>query len=159
MNLTILGILSNCCTDDGLLQQISLSTCQAEEVALAKQQKKGTAYYVGSYCSEDILGLCLKKTKSYCVFNSKLARIIHQQGRSQIKGFDWGSSANANCRGFTIKELKNLDFSKIDLSEFFTDADGKCKRVVDKNKQKDLKKKVSDYYKTKKKASGGGSNR
>ncbi len=151
------GDLSNCCTDDGFLQQASIITCKAEQLELAKQQRKGTAYYVGAYCSEDLFGvICIKKTKTYCIFNSKLARIIQQQGRGQIAGFTWGSPDSPNCRGYTITELRNLDFSQMDLSEFFADADAKRQKIMDKNKEADLKKKVSDYYKNKK--NSGGSN-
>jgi conjugal transfer mating pair stabilization protein TraN len=33
----------------------------------------------------------------------------------------WGSPKNPNCRGFTPEEFQMLDFSKIDLSEWYGD--------------------------------------
>ena len=50
-----------------------------------------------------------------CNFNSKLARIINEQGRPQLnKG--WGSASNPECKGFTPEEFQKLDFSKIDFA-------------------------------------------
>ena len=61
------------------------------------------------------------RTNRYCCFNSILARIIHEQGRSQL-GIPWrvGDAAEGwlNCRGFTPEELSSLDFSQIDLREY-----------------------------------------
>ena len=68
---------------------------------------------------------CVQKAKSYCCFNTKMARIIHEQGRPQLVSFGadggWGVPVSPNCRGFTPDEFQYLDFSRIDLSEYFED--------------------------------------
>jgi conjugal transfer mating pair stabilization protein TraN len=47
-----------------------------------------------------------------------LSRIINEQGRWQLsKG--WGSAQGPDCSGFTIAELQALDFSRMDLTEFY----------------------------------------
>jgi conjugal transfer mating pair stabilization protein TraN len=74
-------------------------------------------HYLGKRCTDEVLGVCVRKEKVYCCFNSILARIIHQQGRPQI-GLSWGSPDSPNCRGFTTGELGSIDFSKIDLTEY-----------------------------------------
>lgn len=37
-----------------------------------------------TYCSKKFLGVCLTKRKAYCCFESKLARILQEQGRRQL---------------------------------------------------------------------------
>ena len=49
------------------------------------------------------------------MFGSKLGRILQQQGRAQL-GIGWGS-----CRGLTVAEVENIDFARLDLSEFTED--------------------------------------
>ena len=68
----------------------------------------------------------IETKKSFCCFNSKLAKVIHEQGRPQLKSFansPFGSASNPNCRGFTPEEFQNLDFSKIDLSEWYSEIE------------------------------------
>jgi len=74
----------------------------------------------GLYCQKRLFGKgCVQEARTYCCFNSKLARMIHEQGRKQLKSFD-GVDAN-NCRGFYPEEFQYLDFSQIDLSEYYGD--------------------------------------
>ena len=110
---------SNCCSDDAVL--FGLISCRAEEKLLAEKKKAGNCHYIGEFCSRRInLGftrICVQKKKSSCCFNSKLARIINEQGRPQLnKG--WGSASNPECKGFTPEEFQRLDMSRIDFSEF-----------------------------------------
>lgn len=70
------------------------------------------------------LGVKLETSTSFCCFNSKLARLIVEQGRQQL-GIGWNGPENdpdkPNCNGFTLEELQKLDFSAMDLSEVFAD--------------------------------------
>ncbi len=113
---------SNCCSDDAVF--FGLISCSAEEKLLSQKKRAGTCHYIGEFCSRKIrLGfarICIQKKKSSCCFNSKLARIINEQGRPQLnKG--WGSASNPECKGFTPEEFQKLDFSRIDMSEFVED--------------------------------------
>jgi conjugal transfer mating pair stabilization protein TraN len=84
-----------------------------------RQREEGQCHYIGNYCSErDWLGGCLSRTYSYCCFPSMLARIVQEQGRPQLERA-WGSSREPSCEGFTVEEFQNLDWSRIDLSEFY----------------------------------------
>jgi len=67
-----------------------------------------------------IFGTCLQRMEVYCCYNSKLARIVNEQGLSQV-GRDFGTGENANCHGFTLDEFAMLNLSKIDLSEYEDD--------------------------------------
>jgi len=99
--------------------------CKGEEKELIAIKRKGLCHYVGSYCSLEIFGLCLQRKKTHCCFNSKLGRILQEQGRPTLQAFapsgNWGSPKHPNCRGFMPEEFQMLDFSKIDLSEWYGD--------------------------------------
>lgn len=112
-----------CCDKDKVF--MGLIGCKDKEKILAKKRKNDVCYYVGDYCSKKIplLG-CIQTSESYCCFNSKLARIIHEQGRPQLK-MEWGSPESPNCKGFTPDEFQKLDFSKIDFTEFAKDIQQK----------------------------------
>ena len=113
----------NCCTGfKGWGKDFGLSRCSASEKALSLKRGKGQCYYVGTYCSQrdTVFKKCLTKKSTYCCFNSKLARIFQEQGKSQL-GISFGSSQYPNCRGFTVDELQRIDFSKFDLEELFAD--------------------------------------
>ena len=100
---------------------LGLSSCDEEEKMLAKQREAGLCHYVGTYCAHKLpLGGCRVKKSNYCCFQSKLARIFHEGGRSQI-GMSWGDAEHPNCRAFTVDELQRIDFSLINLSELFSD--------------------------------------
>jgi F-type Type IV secretion system, TraN len=83
----------------------------------------GFCYEIGEYCREEweFVG-CVQKAKSYCCFNSKMGRIIHQQGRAQLSSVaGFGTPEAPNCRGLTPEEFQSIDFSKIDFSEYYGD--------------------------------------
>lgn len=101
---------------------MELMSCEQEEQMLGMHREAGLCTYVGSHCSKKIKYIgCVETKKTYCCFNSKLARIINEQGRPQL-GRDYGTSKNPNCYGFTPEEIGKIDFSKIDMSEFIADA-------------------------------------
>ena len=110
---------NNCCKNSGWGDSVGIGGCSYEEENLGLQKEEGLCVYVGSYCSEeeDLTGTCLKKAEGYCCFNSKLSRIIQQQGKSQI-GVGFGSGESPQCRGFTVQELQSIDFSQINFSEY-----------------------------------------
>ena len=77
---------------------------------------------VGSYCSSrvPIIRVCIETTQSYCCFNSRLSRIMNEQGRAQL-GKGWGGAESPDCSGFTIPQLQALDFSRMNLAEFYAE--------------------------------------
>ena len=105
------GGLANCCKNSGLL--VGLANCSAEERELGRQRNAGNTHYLGKYCAKrTFFGLCIRRARAWCVFGSKLGRILQQQARSQL-GLGWGS-----CRGFTVAEIEAIDFERLDLGEF-----------------------------------------
>ena len=103
--------LANCCKNSGLL--VGLGNCSASEIELAEERNAGNTHYLGRYCSKRTLfGICVRRSRAWCVFGSKLGRILQQQGRAQL-GIGWSS-----CRGFTVAEIEGIDFARLDLTEF-----------------------------------------
>ena len=117
--------LNDCCSDEymKLLGLVNIGKCKSDELVLSKMKKSkyglSRCHYVGDYCAQKIslIGICIQKKKTYCCYNSVLARIIQEQGRQQL-GIDWGKPESPNCRGFTVDEFQKIDFSKIDFSEW-----------------------------------------
>lgn len=94
--------------------------CEQEDRKTALKNKAGLCVSVGSYCDQKVLGFCVEKKQSYCCFVSKLAKIINQQGKSQLS-LGYGEPKNPSCGGFTSEQLEKIDFSKMDFTEFIND--------------------------------------
>jgi conjugal transfer mating pair stabilization protein TraN len=112
---------SNCCKDSGWGASIGLAHCGSEENALGQAKERLLTVYIGEYCSNKVLGVCLQKKKSYCQFDSKLAQIIQEQGRGWQLGINFGDAENPNCRGITVDELQSILFDQVDFSNFYSD--------------------------------------
>ena len=104
------------------IQLSGILDCEQAEQILAMKRDNRLCHGVGSYCSSrlPIIRLCVETTESYCCFNSRLARILNEQGRGQL-GRGWGGPQNPDCSGFTVAQLQALDFSRMNLSEFYAE--------------------------------------
>ncbi|WP_303745461.1 conjugal transfer protein TraN [Enterobacter hormaechei] len=121
-----------------------MKACDQTSMETAMAAGSGYCHEVGTYCKKKIplLG-CVQKATGYCCFNSKLARIIHEQGRPQLKNFNgWGDAGSPSCRGFSPDEFQAIDFSKIDLSEYVEDM---VKKATDEI-QSDVNQITQDFY-------------
>lgn len=125
--------------------------CDQGDIQTGMQEKSKQCHYVGDYCYKKFLFGCVQRAKGYCCFNSKMARIIHEQGRPQLTTFqpggNWGNASSPNCRGFTPDEFQSLDFSKIDLSEYFEDIQ-KDLAVKINNSQETIMNSINNKYQT-----------
>ena len=106
-----------------VMSALALVGCARSVEGTAMKEGAGLCRSIGTWCSSciRILGkcvTCIEHTTGKCCFNSKLARIINEQGRVQV-GKGWGSGRNPDCSGFTIAQLQSLDFSAMDLTEFY----------------------------------------
>ena len=103
---------------------MSALECNDAEKKLMQMRGANLCHSVGSYCSSKldllIATICLEETQSYCCYNSKLAKIVNEQGRPQIPR-GWGTAQGPQCGGFTMAEMELIDFSKMDLTEFIQD--------------------------------------
>lgn len=93
--------------------------CDQEDYTSATKTKGKLCYNTGTWCESKDCGLfgctCTKYRTGKCCFNSKLSRIINEQGRAQL-GLNM-----RDCGGFSTTQIQQLDWSKIDLSEFIAD--------------------------------------
>ena len=83
------------------MMEVLLHGCDSQDMEAGMLRGSGMCHEIGTYCSSKILGICVQKAKSQCCFNSKLGRIIQEQGRPQLKSFGdgWGDVKSPNCRG------------------------------------------------------------
>ncbi len=114
----------NCCVQKGWGMKVGLASCNAEEKDLAQQRKLNKCIQVGTYCAQKRLGVCTKKKTSFCCYQTKLARIVNEQGRSQLD-LGFGSAKHPQCDALTLAHFTQIDFGKINFSELFQDIMGK----------------------------------
>lgn len=120
-----------------------LAGCDTMSLETSMANDSGLCHEIGEYCSRSWLGACVQRSKSFCCFNTKMARIVHEQGREQLKSFDgWGDVANPDCRGFTPEEFQALDFSRIDMSEYYDDLIHETQQRI----QSDIESSFGDYF-------------
>lgn len=118
--------------------------CDETDYKTATKNKGKLCYDTGTWCESKDCGLlgctCKKYRTGKCCFNSKLARIINQQGRVQL-GLNM-----RDCDGFTVAQIQQLDWSRIDLSEFIADtlaqAQASTSAVMSSATQGDLQNKI-----------------
>lgn len=113
----------DCCGNGkGWGVSLHLSSCDESEKTLAELRKKNRCLEVGTYCAErePVFKTCLRKKTTFCCYDTRLAKIVQEQGRQQL-GAGFGSPEHPQCRGLTVEELARLDFSRIDFSALFSD--------------------------------------
>lgn len=91
--------------------------CTEDELDLTVQMVLRNVHYIGQYCKTEVLGMCVEKRRVYCQFKSPLSRILQEQIRRQ-QGRTFGTTDNPDCRGFTVEELEEVDWSMVDLGEW-----------------------------------------
>ncbi|MQA40588.1 conjugal transfer protein TraN [Rugamonas aquatica] len=104
----------------------NLLSCSQAEAKMALQEGAKLCHSIGTFCSHCLFrnpfgggcAVCDTYSTGKCCFNSMLSRIINEQGRAQL-GKGWGSGDSPQCTGFTVAQLLRLDFSRMDLSEFY----------------------------------------
>ena len=119
----------NCCSKKGFIRP--LLGCNEEEKKLHSARQAKLCHFVGSW-RKGLLKLV--QIKSYCCFNSPLARIIQVQGRAQL-GISWGNKKNPDCRALTLQEIQKIDFSKINFAELYADLKKKAAKDFSKKGQ------------------------
>jgi conjugal transfer mating pair stabilization protein TraN len=135
-------------------QFLTVFLCSTQEKMLDVKDRMGLCHYVGSYCSSSFLGICSTKRKTYCCFQSKLTRILQEQGRPQI-GKAWGSPKKEQCLGFTVDEFSRLDLSKMDFTEIYAEFLEAAKLPDEAQMASDIQAKIRAYYQENAAASTG----
>lgn len=94
------------------LEEIATS-CRPNEIETSMKLKLDSCMYTGRSCTEKVLGKCVVYEQRYCCFSSPLARIVMEQ--LPESGFDFPDGV---CGGIPLSRLSEVDFKKIDLSEW-----------------------------------------
>ncbi len=136
--------LSNCCSGKGV-PLLTPWLCSSAEKLLDEKDDAGLCHKVGTYCSSSFLGICVTKKDVYCCFQSKISRILQEQGRPQI-GKPWGKPKTETCEGFTIFEFQQLDLSVMDFSEVYADFMEAAKLPDEAAALVQIQQKIADYY-------------
>lgn len=126
-------------------QFLALFLCSQEEITLDVKDRMGVCHYVGEYCSQKLLFVCASIRHTYCCFQTKLARVIQEQGRAQLNK-SWGSPKNPDCSGFTVDEFSQLDLSKMDFTEVYGDFTSAVSLPASLKSATDIQAKIQAYY-------------
>ncbi len=101
---------------------IGLADCKPEERLLSEMRAKNVCHPTGTFCSHrGLLGKCSTKTSTFCCFGTRLARLIHEQGRPQI-GMGWGNPIEPQCQGLSVEQFSKIDLSNMNFSEVFEEV-------------------------------------
>ncbi len=138
------GITKDCCADNE-----GLFSCTEEEKNLFQMRRVGRAIAVGEYCHNKELGFCSSYHTAYCVFESRIGRIIQNDGRQKQLGIGFGyvndddKAGNVNCRGVTKEELAQMKFELMNFSELYEELEKEAKKRM--LKPEILNQRVSGY--------------
>lgn len=105
----------------------NLSSCSQGEQLLALHKGAGLSTFVDETCSKSILGACIQYVDEYCSFNSVLAEIINIQGKEQL------GLPIAGCGGLTPQQLEQIDFTKINFSQFTAEIEQQVQKYMPTN--------------------------
>ncbi|SEK04185.1 conjugal transfer mating pair stabilization protein TraN [Sphingobium sp. AP50] len=126
-------------------QFLTTFLCSTDEKMLDVKDRMGFCTFIGSYCSSSILGVCTTKRKTYCCFESKLSRILQEQGRPQINK-PFGKPKAEQCEGFTVDEFSRLDLSVMDFTDVYSDFMDTARMPDEVETMTDIQQKIQDYY-------------
>jgi conjugal transfer mating pair stabilization protein TraN len=124
---------------------LTLFACSQTEMQLDIKDRMGFCHKVGTYCSASVLGICSTKRTAYCCFESKLSRILQEQGRVQLSK-PWGAPKKEQCTGFSIEEFARLDLSVMDFTEVYADFMDAAKLPDEVEAMTQIQQKIEDYY-------------
>ncbi|RUQ96657.1 type-F conjugative transfer system mating-pair stabilization protein TraN [Legionella septentrionalis] len=105
----------DCCSDKGWGKKLNLAHCRDEDKALGQAKLNYLVHYLGKFCSKKELGICVEHKRTYCVFNSKMARIIQEERLNQLNAGALGSPKHPTCGGLSVNELQAIDLSRVDF--------------------------------------------
>ena len=136
--------LSNCCSGKGV-PLLTPWLCNSQDRDVDKKDDAGLCHYVGTYCSDKILGVCVTRKQSYCCYGSKLVRILNEQGKAQL-GMRWGKAKEPDCEGFLIAQFQQLDLSRMDFREVYAEFVDAAKLPDEIEMSIQIQTKIEDYY-------------
>ena len=113
----------DCCSDKGWGKDLHLANCTTEDLQLGHAKLQFRAHYVGEYCSKRVKwpggSKCTESKRTYCVFYTKISRIIREQGPYTQSVFikNFGSPEYPDCSGFMPNELGFLNLGVVNFKD------------------------------------------
>lgn len=97
--------------------------CEQSEYELVSKRDTKNCHYIGSYCKDKKLGLCIVKHRVYCCYQSPLSRIINEQIKAtqpELLGDlgDWGDPEHPKCKGIPLGDVTKINWDLINLDEW-----------------------------------------
>ena len=89
--------------------------CKDEEFDLAIQREVDMCSYAGTYCSQRVLGACLKRRESYCCYKSPMSKALRASAEpsGQLRH---GSASSPDCDGLPIDQIDRVDWNAINFN-------------------------------------------
>lgn len=92
--------------------------CEESELQLGIKRQLRSCTYIGEYCRHNSFFGCIEERRAFCCYQSPLSRIVSEQAIPQL-GMNFGTPEAPNCSGLTVAQLQSLDWTRIDLSEWY----------------------------------------
>lgn len=89
--------------------------CKDQEFDLAIQREVDMCSYAGTYCSQRVLGACLKRRESYCCYNSPMSKALRASAEPGGK-LNHGSASSPNCDGLPVDQIDRVDWNAINFN-------------------------------------------
>ncbi|WP_347990203.1 conjugal transfer protein TraN [Methylomonas sp. AM2-LC] len=101
-----------------VVQLIFACTKDELQLNMLRNQKMCTSEgEIGTYCSDQTIFGCIAVKEAFCCYSSPFARIFEEQARPQL-GLNFGTPKAPICSGLSVQQISQLDFSKMDFSEW-----------------------------------------
>lgn len=100
-----------------------LLACDQKEMEASIHKNQGACFVIDTercvkYLNVGFTKKCIKKATDMCCYNSLLSRVIMQQAYPQLSI----NPIESGCVGLTISQVQQLDWDKIDMSEYIESA-------------------------------------
>jgi hypothetical protein len=142
--------IKNCCRDSGWGIDLNLVHCSESEKKLGKAKENKLVVATGGYCHKRVKfpggSKCVSRHNTYCVFPSKLARIVQEQGRRNQLGIGFGEGQYSNCSGITAKQLQLIHFETIDFSDFYDEVQSNLTQTNNTQTTNQMKERLQQFY-------------
>ena len=105
----------------------TLAQCSSNEQLLGMHKGQNLSVKVGEKCVQKIplVGTCIKWEEGWCSYNGALGKIMGTQARAQL-----GMSLDQSCQGLTVKQLQQVNWDSLDMSEFTAQVSAQATKNV-----------------------------
>ncbi len=140
----------NCCKDNGWGLDMHLAHCSDAEKRLGVARQNNLVIPTGHYCytrkRHPFGSVCTDTHYTFCVFPSRLAKIIQEQGRFKLLNRGFGDGQSTSCTGISPDDLKSIPFERINFSEFFNDIKNRFRNPNNQETLNQVEGRIKRFY-------------